>query len=165
MVTKWRLLGRKSFSCSLLEFSSGDLQIKLASDRLTGEKASSFINVTCMRVHRKEVKHKELVRPRGLCTIFNKGKEVRAPNKIENDSEIYREHQWKIRAILVRFVCIDSAWGQVPTSGNEFPSCSSFGRGRHLHEEKVHPELGQIRGEQKTKPYCFYWCWIAFISK
>ena len=33
-------------------------------------------------VHRKEVKLKELVRPKGLCTIVNKGKEVWAPNKI-----------------------------------------------------------------------------------
>ena len=89
------------------------------------------------------MKLKELVRPKGLCTIFNKGKEVRAPNKIESESELYRAHQWKIRAILVRFVCVDSAWGQVPTSANEFPFCSWFERGRHLMRKKYTPNLGR----------------------
>lgn len=96
-----------------------------------------------MRVHRKEVKSKELVRPRGLCAIFNKGKEVRAPNKIENDSEIYREHQWKIRAILVRFVCIDSAWGQCPPLGMSFPPVPRLGEEDTFMRKKYTLNLGR----------------------
>lgn len=46
MVTSEGCWGGKLFLFPLREFSSGDLQIKLASDRLTGEKRGiSFINV------------------------------------------------------------------------------------------------------------------------
>lgn len=61
-----------------LGFIHGDMQIKLTKDSLTGEKAYDFTNFTCMRVHRKEVKFKEVVRLKSLLTILQKGKGVRA---------------------------------------------------------------------------------------
>ena len=65
-----------------------NLMVPLSHDG--NSKASSFINFTCTRVDREDVKLKEVVRHKGLF-FFNKGKGVWALNK-GSDKKIYSEH-------------------------------------------------------------------------
>lgn len=71
-----KAVGKEILFLYPLGYIHGDMQIKLTKDRLTGEKAYNFTNFMCMRVHRKQVKFKDVVRLKGLLTIFQKGKGV-----------------------------------------------------------------------------------------
>lgn len=56
-----------------LKLTYGGLQIKLTKDGLTGAKDTQFLLIfTCIGVHRKEVKLKQVVRLRGLYTLLTK---------------------------------------------------------------------------------------------
>lgn len=97
------------------------------------------MNIYMMGVHRREVKLKELVRLRGLCTNFTKER-VFEPQGMINDGEATRNYMEELmKDEHFSKVCLSKLRIDSPSLVIKEPPFPGFWEGSHLHKGRFIP--------------------------